>query len=43
MKVLVRSRYEAATGGSGRTRSDHQRPAADGHPRQAIPLGTQQR
>src|SRR5277367_1496933 len=40
MKVLARSRYGAATNCSGWARSDHQRPAADCSPRQAIPHGT---
>jgi hypothetical protein len=38
MKVLTRSRYRAAKSGSGRARSDRQRPAADCSRRQAIPL-----
>jgi len=38
--VLARSRYGAAKSGSGRVRSDRQRPAAECTPRQAIPLGT---
>src|ERR1700682_5510379 len=40
MKVLTRSRYGAAKSGSGRIRSDRQRPVAECTPRQAIPMIT---
>jgi len=40
MKVLATIMLRGSQGGSGRIRSDRQRPVADGRPRQAIPFGT---
>jgi len=43
MKVLATITLRGSQGGSGRKRSDRQRPAADRCPWQAIPFGTRQR